>query len=73
MNARETLNKMYNEFTAELAAVREQYNTLAMAQQLMRRHGLTNAEDAFSEEAKQRLRRNQWAKTTNTSENPAGA
>ena len=64
MNATQQVSKMAAEFAVELKAVREQYSNLAQATRLAARHGMVSIEDAMAEEAKQRLRRNAWAKVT---------
>ena len=64
MNATQQVSKMAAEFAVELKAVREQYSNLAQATRLAARHGMVSVEDAMAEEAKQRLRRNAWAKVT---------
>ena len=63
MSATEILTKMHQDVQAELINVRRDYQTLALATQLARRHGL-RIEDAMMQEAKQRCRRNSWAIVT---------
>lgn len=63
MNAVQQVTKMHAEFVAMLQTVRAQYTTSQQAARLAARHGMS-VEDAMAEEAKQRLRRNAWAKVT---------
>lgn len=60
MSATEKLTKMHAEFVAMLAVVRAEHPTLASAASLAAHYGV-RVEDAFAEEAKQRLRRTAWA------------
>ena len=63
MTAVERISKMSAAYQSELTAVREEYSKMPVLQTqlLMRRHGFSNAQDAYSHEAKMRLKRNAWA------------
>ena len=65
-NAQAAVQATHNAYMAAVAEVRAQYDGLPLAQMqlLIARTKATHAEEAIREEARQRMRRRQWAELT---------
>jgi hypothetical protein len=60
MTATEQITKMHAEVMAELKLVRAEHTSLQQGAALMAKHHSIRIEEAYAEEAKERLRRGAW-------------